>query len=141
VGLSMSRIYLDACSIIYLVEAESPFHAVVVRRLLQYQTNPASRLLTSRLSCLECRTRPIRENDRRLLASYEKFFGANRMLIVEITAEIVESATTLRARHGFKTPDAIHLASAIEEKADVFLTGDSSLARCPDIAVEVLEGG
>ena len=137
----MSRIYLDACSIIYLVEAESPFHAVVVRRLLQHQTDPTSRLLTSRLSCLECRTRPVRDNDRRLLAAYDKLFGANRMLIVEITAETVETATTLRARHGFKTPDAIHLASAIEEKADVFLTGDSSLARCTDIAVEVLEGG
>lgn len=137
----MSRIYLDACSIIYLVEAESPFHAVVVRRLLKHQTDPASRLLTSRLSCLECRTRPVRDKDRRLLAAYDKLFGANRMLIVEITAEIVETATKLRARHGFKTPDAIHLASAIEEKADVFLTGDSSLARCTDIAVEVLEGG
>ena len=43
----MSRIYLDACSIIYLVEAKSPFHAVVVSRLLQHQTDPASRLLTS----------------------------------------------------------------------------------------------
>lgn len=137
----MSRIYLDACSIIYLVEAESPFHAVVVRRLLEHQTDPASRLLTSRLSCLERRIRPVRDKDRSLLAAYDKLFGANRMLIVEITAEIVATATTLRARHGFKTPDAIHLASAIEEKVDVFLTGDSSLARCTDIAVEVLEGG
>jgi predicted nucleic acid-binding protein len=137
----MSRIYLDACCIIYLVEAESPFHAVVVRRLLQHQTDPASRLLTSRLSCLECRTRPVRDNDRRLLAAYDKLFGANRMSIVEITAEVVASATSLRAGYGFKTPDAIHLASAIEEKADVFLTGDSSLARCTEIPVEILESG
>jgi predicted nucleic acid-binding protein len=137
----MSRIYLDACTIIYLVEAESRFHSVVVRRLLQYQTDPASRLLTSRLSCIECRTRPVRDNNRKLLEAYDKLFGADRMLIVEITAEVVVTATTLRARHGFKTPDAIHLASAIEEKADVFLTGDSSLARCTEIAVEVLEGG
>jgi predicted nucleic acid-binding protein len=137
----MSRIYLDACSIIYLVEAESPFHEVVVRRLLQHQAEPASQLMTSRLSSLECRTRPVRENDRKLLAAYDKLFSANRMLIVEITAEIVASATSLRARYGFKTPDAIHLASAIGEKADVFLTGDSSLSRCTDIAVEVLEGG
>ena len=137
----MSRIYLDACSIIYLVEAESPFHEVVVRRLLQHRADPGSQLITSRLSCLECRTRPVRENDGKLLAAYDKLFDASRMLMVEITAEIVASATTLRARYGFKTPDAIHLASAIGEKADVFLTGDSSLARCTDIAVEVLEGG
>ena|SRR5712692_1658766 len=137
----MSRIYLDACSIIYLVEAASPFHASIVRRLLQHQSDPASQLITSRLSCLECRIRPVRDNDHKLLAAYDGLFGANRMLIVEITAEVVAIATALRARYGFKTPDAIHLASAIEEKADLFLTGDSSLARCTDIAVEVLENG
>ncbi len=136
----MSRIYLDACCIIYLVEAESPFHEVVVRRLLQHQAEPASHLMTSRLSCLECRTRPVRENDLKLLAAYEKLFSAGRMLIIEITAEIVATATTLRARYGFKTPDAIHLASAIGERADVFLTADSSLSRCTDISVEVLAG-
>ena len=44
----------------------------------------------------------------------------------------------LRARHNFKTPDAIHLATAIEEKADVFLTGDVTLARCSDIQVDLI---
>jgi predicted nucleic acid-binding protein len=134
----MSRIYLDACILIYLVEAASPFHAIVVRRLLQHQADPASRLVTSRLSCLECRMRPIRDNDRELLSAFDRLFSANRMVIVEITAEVVASATNLRARYGFKTPDAIHLASAIEGKADLFLTGDSTLARCTDIAVEVI---
>jgi len=45
----------------------------------------------------------------------------------------------LRAGYGFKTPDAIHLASAIEAKAGIFLTGDGALARCTELAVEVLE--
>jgi len=34
--------------------------------------------------------------------------------------------------------DALHLASAIESSAAVFLTGDGSLAKCPDIAVDVI---
>jgi len=44
----------------------------------------------------------------------------------------------LRSRHRFKTPDAIHLATAIEEHADVFLTGDDDLKRCTDVKIEVL---
>lgn len=135
----MSRVYLDACSIIYLVEAASPFHDAIVSRLRQHRADPTSRLITSRLSCLECRVRPVRDSDQQLLVAYDRFFGADRLLIVEITAEVVASATNLRARYGFKTPDAIHLASAIEEKADFLLTGDSSLARCTEIAVQVLE--
>jgi hypothetical protein len=47
----MSRVYLDACSIIYLVEAESPFHAVVVRRLLQHQTDPTLRSRSLKAGC------------------------------------------------------------------------------------------
>jgi predicted nucleic acid-binding protein len=41
--------------------------------------------------------------------------------------------------YGFKTSDAIHLATAIEREADLFLTGDMELRRCTELAVEVLE--
>jgi predicted nucleic acid-binding protein len=60
------------------------------------------------------------------------------MSISELTSDVIERATDLRASYGFKTPDALHLASAIEEKADVFITGDSKLAKCKEIRVEVV---
>ena len=82
--------------------------------------------------------RPVRDNDEKLLAAYERFFDTDRLEIVEISSEVIVAATALRARYGFKTPDAIHLASAIEEKVDLFLTGDASLARCSDVPVEIL---
>jgi predicted nucleic acid-binding protein len=135
----MTRIYLDACSIIYLAEAASPFHDALVRRLKQHQADADSRLITSRLSCLECRVRPIRNNDQKLLADYDRFFAASRLEVVEISADVVERATVLPASYGFKTPDAIHLASAIEAKAEIFLTGDNALTRCTEVMVEVLE--
>lgn len=135
----MNRLYLDACSIIYLVETASPFHKKVVARLLAHGADPDARLLTSRLSRLECRVRPLRDGNVALLSSYEAFFSASRLLLVEVTPAILERATELRAQHGFRTPDAIHLASALEERADAFLTGDSSLARCPGLRVEVLQ--
>jgi predicted nucleic acid-binding protein len=134
----MSRVYLDACCIIYLVEASSPFHDAIVERLLRYRRDAAARLLTSRLSCLECRVRPTRDRDRKLLATYDRFFNTSRLLIAEVTPGVIERATTLRARYGFRTPDAIHLASAIEEQADVFLTGDGTLSRCVEVRVEML---
>jgi uncharacterized protein len=134
----VSRIYLDACSIIYFVETSSPFHPAVVNRLLRIQSDPNSRLLTSRLSYLECRIHPIRDRDDVLLATYNSFFSTSRLILLDVSDAVIERATTVRAYHGFKTPDAIHLASAIEAKADLFLTGDASLARCPGLVVEVL---
>jgi predicted nucleic acid-binding protein len=70
---------------------------------------------------------------------YDQTFAAARL--VEMSAAIIERATELRARYGFRSPDAIHLATAIDAGAIVFITGDASLARCADIAVDVLTPG
>ena len=136
----MSRIYLDTNSIIYLVEGVNPFRATVAAKLLPYRTDTESRIVTSRLSRLECRIQPLRNADTRLLAEYDAFFSMERLIVSEVTADIIERATDLRVRYNFKTPDAIHLATAIEEKADLFLTGDAVLARCVEVKVEVLAG-
>jgi len=58
--------------------------------------------------------------------------------LIEIASSVIERATDLRARYKFKTPDAIHLATAIEDHADRFLTGDKELTRFSELAVEVL---
>ena len=134
----MSRVYLDANSIIYLVEAVDPFHAAVSAKLLSHRTNSNSRIITSRLSRLECRIQPLRNADTPLLAKYTDFFSMERLIMSEITAGVIERATDVRVRYNFKTPDAIHLATAIEEQADLFLTGDKALARCDEVNVEVL---
>lgn len=134
----MSRPYLDSCCIIYLVEATSPFHSASAARLTPDRADPASLLITSRLSRLECRTRPVRDGNAALLGAYEAFFSASRLLVSELSAAVIERATDLRARYRFRTPDALHLATAIQETADVFLTGDAALARCAEVRVEVL---
>jgi len=134
----MSRVYLDASAIIYFLEAESPFHAAAVQSIARFRSDPASRLVTSRLSRLECRVKPVRDSDKELLAKYDAFFERRRLIIGDVTTAVIERATDLWARHRFKTPDAIHLATAIEEHADVFLTGDDDLKRCPELKVEVL---
>jgi predicted nucleic acid-binding protein len=135
----VSRLYLDACTIIYLVEAASPFHDVVAERVLRHRSRARALLLTSRLSRLECRSGPLRDANAKLLSDYDKFFSGKRLVIAELSAEVVEAATALRARYGFRTPDALHLATAIRLEADVFLTGDAALARCRETKVELLE--
>ena len=67
----MTRLYLDASCIIYLVEASSPFHDVSVQRILQYNS---AAMITSTLSCLECRVKPLRVGDAPLVARYDAFF-------------------------------------------------------------------
>lgn len=134
----MSLLYLDACCIIYLLEASSSFHAAVARRIAAHGVAPGASLASSRLARIECRTKPLREADTGLLARYEAFFSAQRFQLVEISPAVIERATELRAKYGFKTPDAMHLATAVLENADVFLTGDRQLEKCTEIQVEVI---
>jgi uncharacterized protein len=133
------RLYLDANPIIYSIEGVPEFRTAALAWIEEAEAAGGA-VITSRLSRLECRVRPIRDGNTELLARFEGFFAREGLELAEITAEVVETATTLRATHGFRPPDAIHLATAILAKADVFLTGDRNLARCPGLKVEVLAG-
>jgi predicted nucleic acid-binding protein len=134
----MRSVYLDSSCIIYLVEASSPFHDVAVERVLQYKDATA---ISSTLSRLECRVKPIRTGNDALLARYDAFFSQDNLEVVDMDRRIVDRATALRAQYSLSTPDALHVASAIEHHADVIITGDSDLTRCPEIPVELLTAG
>ncbi len=47
-------------------------------------------------------------------------------------------AARIRSKSKIKTPDALHLAAAIENRCDVFLTNDHRLDGFADITVETL---
>ena len=130
--------YLDSSAIIYLIEGSPIVRAQVAAHIAGADSDPAGRLITSHLARLECRVKPLRDGDAALLGTYDAFFTRARVLVVDLTAAVLDRATELRARHGFKTPDAIHLASAMEAGADAFLTGDAGLAKCPGMTVELL---
>ena len=65
----MADIYLDACCFIYLVEGHPEWRTVVEQRLRNLE--PISKLITSQLARLECRTKPVRDGDRALLERYD----------------------------------------------------------------------
>lgn len=76
---------------------------------------------------LECRTRPRRLGQLSILSDYDQFFAQN--LRLNIGAAVYDLATDLRAQHGLKTPDAIHLATALSHGCAEFRTNDLRLAR------------
>ena len=104
-------IYADSGIIMRWVEGVSPVRDQVESRWRQLP--PAERMfVTSRMACLECRCKPLRERQDDLLRLYEIFFVGKEVTVREIDAAVVEKATELRADFGLKTPDAIHAATA-----------------------------
>jgi predicted nucleic acid-binding protein len=115
------RLYLDANPIIYSVEGVPGFRLATLAWIERAEVAQGV-VITSRLSRLECRVKPLREGDAELLERFEGFFSREGLELVEVNAEVIEQATAPRAKHNFRAPDAIQLASAIVVKADVFLT-------------------
>ena len=108
---------------IRLVEGDAATRAPLVARLAPSLGVPGS-LVTSRLTRLECRSKPLRAGDLATLAQFDVFFAGVELVLAEVSAAVVERATDLRARYNLKTPDALHYATAVEVGAAVFLTGD-----------------
>lgn len=45
--------------------------------------------------------------------------------MADVDVQVAEIASDLRAAHGLRTPDAIHLATALDRRTDAFVTEDS----------------
>jgi len=130
-------IYLDANVVIRLVEGDAATRAPLTARLAASLRVSAS-LVTSRLTRLECRSKPLRAGDLGTLAQFDVFFAGVELVLADVSSAVIERATDLRARYNLKTPDALHYATAVEVGATVFLTGDRGLSRCSELPVELL---
>jgi len=95
--------FLDASALIYLLEGRQPWADAVKTRLRLLATQDAeagstTALGLSRLSWLECRVGPLRRQDEVALQRFDGFFLRADLCWVELSAAVVEQATTLRAR-------------------------------------------
>jgi predicted nucleic acid-binding protein len=131
----MARIYLDSAPLIYLVENVAPYAATLVTRL----SAPNTIQVCSELTRLECRVKPIRDGETALVAAFDSYFANIITTVLPLSRQTIDQATELRARYGFKTPDAIHLASAITAGCDLFLTNDHRLDKCAEITIETVQ--
>lgn len=129
------RIYLDTAPVIYAVEQSPGFAALVDERL----STTGTVLVASDLTRMECRVKPLRDNDADLLGDYDRFFEEALNECVVLTRQVLDLATEIRARYGFKTPDAIHLAASVTSGCDRFLTNDRRLERFSGIGMDVIQ--
>lgn len=90
------KLYLDANPIIYAIESVPQFRNQVVNKIKLFESQGGV-ILTSILSKLECRVKPLRDGDNSLLAKFDTFFTQTSVKIIEINEAIIDKATELRA--------------------------------------------
>ena len=130
-------LFLDACVVIYWIEAVEPFYSKLISTLRGIHTQyPEAVFAVSRLSWLECRVKPLHENDHFLLDLYEQFFAADNLNIIELDAQVIDTATHLRVQYNLRTPDALQAASALTVSGQIqFITGDVKFKSIQELQV------
>ena len=122
-GLITNLVYLDSCLVIYLVEENQAF-APSLETSISSLSNV--NLVVSDLTMMECLVMPIRNNNQLLIDKFTGWF--EQVNVFSLSKQIFHHAAKLRADHSsLKTPDALHLATAIHHNCDEFWTNDNRL--------------
>jgi predicted nucleic acid-binding protein len=126
---------VDTSIFIYFIEEEPRFLPVVLP-LFEGVDVGKRELVTSALTLLEVLVVPYRAGNRPLAQRYELLLTRSRGIrMVELTRDQLRAAAQLRAVTGARTPDALHLVSALGAGCRTFLTNDRRLPEVPGLRV------
>ncbi len=135
----MKKVSIDSNILIYFFEGTTPYHQRLMKLFSDTQKHNIQ-ILCSALVWSEILTLPFKENLQEHITRYTHLDDEPfRLVCVPVSKHIAISAASIRAKYGFKIPDAIHLATALEQKADYFLTNDKRLNSFKEIPIHSLE--
>jgi predicted nucleic acid-binding protein len=136
-----SKLYLDTTTIIYASEG-SPLLSPGAQSLLLRIDSGELLAVTSELTLAEVLVKPIRDRNPALADIYRARMRTGRTLeVLPVTRDVLERAAALRAEQvSLKLPDAIHAATALIARCDLFVTNDFRFSSVPGLNPVLLSG-
>ncbi len=118
------RVYLDANIVIYVVEGFADY-ADQIQALLEAMDAGEIVSVSSEPTLAETLVKPLKDQNPAIQQAYRAFLTPAPVLeVIPISRDILEDAAMWRASTKLKLPDAIHLATALRQRCDSFLTND-----------------
>ena len=128
-------IALDTCLWIYHFE-QHPELSKPVGQILTAVARGQCKAIASELVLLELITGPLKLGRQDAADEYETLLTHYpNLTLAPITRNILLEAAQIRALHGFRTPDAIILATAKQHGATLVVTNDLNWSRYPDLTI------
>ncbi len=130
---------LDTTAFIYHLEAH-PVYAPRLLPIFRQIERGRCQAVTSTLTFLEVLVQPYRTGDEERRAALSALLASfPGVTWIALDLPVADRAASLRARYRLRTPDAIQLATALQARADVFLTSDRDLRRVEEMPVLLIE--
>lgn len=130
---------VETSPFIYFVE-QHPVYVGRMRDVFRRVDEGNPRIVTSVITLTEILVLPIETGNQAYEQAYrEMLLNTETIRLERVSVAIAEQAARLRARYNLRTPDALHIATAITAGCDAFLTNDRALRRADVIRVLVLD--
>lgn len=134
--MARQRVYLDSNVFIYFLD-RNPLYFPLVAPLLEAIDGGDIIGITGDAAVAEVMVKPYQVGDPGVIAGIKSFFGASDALaVLRHDADCFDLAAQLRAKHGMKFIDALHVATAMRADCRFFVTNDADIR--PLAAIEIV---
>ncbi len=132
--IGFGPVSLDTSVFIYFIEEDARYIDIVAPIFEAIDAGLSA--VTSGITLLETLVIPFWNKDVGLVLEYELLLSESRGLtLLELDRELLRKASELRATLNIKTPDALQIAAALQEKCTSFVTNDRRLPKITDLKV------
>ena len=136
---SGKKVFLDTAPIIYFIE-ENPAYITRLEKMFNANAEGLFIFSTSVITLIEVLIHPLKNEETQLSEQYSNILCYSPSIeMLDINADIAKNAAKIRAKYGFKTPDAIQLASALQSGSDFFITNDNQLNKFKELNVILVD--
>lgn len=135
----VNRLAIEAAPFIYFVEQHATY-VERVRAVFQRVARGELEIVTSTITLAEVLVLPMQHGYTQYEREYrDMLLNTEHIGVVPVSPEIAILASRLRATYRLRTPDAIHVATAIDTGCDALLTNDRALLRVTELPVLVVD--
>jgi len=133
------RVYFDSAPIIYALE-NNPRYAEIALQFTDASEKRDFFGFTGTMALVELLVKPLQEQNAALVANIKQLFASGDVFTcLEHPHDTLMLSAQLRASYRLKMADAIHMATAIHNRCNFFLTNDSKLSSISTLEVILLD--
>ena len=130
---------IETAPFIYFVE-KHPTYIDRMRTIFQQVNTGHLEVFASAITLTEVLVMPIQTGHAAYQREYrDMLLNTEHITIVSVSPAIAERAAHLRAKYRLRTPDALHVATAILSGCNAFLTNDTGLRRVTELQVLLVD--
>ncbi len=136
---SVQQLYIETAPIIYYAEDHHDYSDKMQAIFLRVNMGSIE-AVTSVITLTETLAKPLKTGDKIVEQAYRSLLQHTQNIrLIPIDADVAERAADFRARYNLRTPDALHLATALASSCQAFLTNDLTFRRVSELSILILD--